>query len=364
MSDVLILTGMHRSATSLVASLFQRAGVQIGARLLEANSQNPRGFFEDVEFYNFHENVLHARGKPILVDRSWEYAPSAEEDAQADALIAARAQSALWGWKDPRTSLVLGFWRDKLPHAHFLLVYRHPFDVLLSLMRRNQWYMAGLLEGLEAWYAYNCALAEFRAQYPQQALLCNCYAIVDHIQAFDACLQDRFGLRLNLDTAARDAQYQPDELRRAELSREAELILQAVHPEAGALYARLNELADMPAAPPLPPASSPELDALANFARTLKQPDTGARRGLLFALLGVTEPQALEAYVASQTREFERLWREKNENAAQRDAWQKTAEERLQVLREQQAWATARMTDLEKLEAHPVVRALKKMGGA
>lgn len=364
MSHVLVLTGMHRSATSLVASLLQRAGVQIGAQLLEANSQNPRGFFEDVEFYSFHENVLHARGKSILVDRRWAFAPTAEEDAQAAALIAARAQSGLWGWKDPRTSLLLEFWRGKLPHAHFLLVYRHPFDVLLSLMRRNQWYMAGLLEGLEAWYAYNYALAEFRAKYPEQTLLCNCYAIVDHIQELDACVRERFGLRLNLDAAARDTQYQPDELRRAALSREAERILQAVHPEADALYGRLNQLADMPATPPVLPPSSPQLDALANFAGTLKQPDTGARRGLLFALLGVSEPQALEAYVASQTRELERLWREKNENAAQRDAWQKTAEERLQVLREQQAWATARMTDLEKLETHPVVRALKKLGGA
>lgn len=360
--SALILTGMHRSATSLVASLLQRAGVQLGAQLLEPNLQNPRGFFEDVELYNFHESVLHSRGKSILVDRTWAFTPTAEENAEADALIATRAQSALWGWKDPRTSLLLEFWHSKLPDAHFLFVYRHPFDVLLSLMRRGEWYMSGLLEGLEAWYTYNCALAEFHAQYPQQTLLCNCYAIVDHIQELEARVQERFGLDLNLDAAARDAQYQPDELRRASLAWEAESVLQVVHPEACALYARLNEIAEMPAAPAAVAASSPELEALLNLAQSLSNLDIAARRGLLFALLGIAEPQALETYIVSQTRVLERLWREKNENAAQRDAWQKTAEERARLLREQEAWSAPRMSDLAKLEAHPVVRALKKLG--
>jgi hypothetical protein len=361
MSHILILTGMHRSATSLVASMFQRAGVHLGAQLLEPNSQNPRGFFEDVEFHQFHETVLRARGKNILIDRTFVFEPTAEEHARAHAILASRAQFELWGWKDPRTSLCLEFWREKIPNAHFLFLYRHPFDVLLSMMRRNEWYMLGLLEGLEAWYAYNRALAAFRAQHPAQTLLCNSYALVDRLDSFNACLQERFGLPIQLDA---NSNYQASELRRAELSEAAEKILQVIHPDAMALYARLNQLADLPAPQSTLAQSAVETSALAQFADALENPNSAARRGLLFALLGITQPNALETYIAKQTRELETVSRARDENAAQRDAWQQTAEERAQTIREQQAWAQARMNDLEKLEAHPVVRALKKLGGA
>ncbi len=361
-SQVLILTGMHRSATSLVASLLERAGVHLGTRLLAPNAQNPRGFFEDVEFYKFHENALHARGQNILVSRTFTFEPTPEEHTRADALLAARAQYPLWGWKDPRTSLFLDFWREKIPHAFFLFLYRHPFDVLLSMMRRNEWYMLGLWEGLEAWYAYNRALANFRAQHPAQTLLCSSYAVVDDLDAFHARLQDHFGLRLNLDAATREASYQPNELQRASLARATEKIFQVVHPDAYALYQELNQHADFPAPAFAPADASLELEALAHFSNALTHADNAARRGLLFALLGLVQPAALETYLANQARELADLARARDENAAQRDAWQNTAEERAQIIREQQEWANARMSDLEKLEAHPIVRGLKKLG--
>jgi len=46
-SDFLILTGMHRSGTSLMASILQSAGVNVGKNLLEPDKRNPHGFFED-----------------------------------------------------------------------------------------------------------------------------------------------------------------------------------------------------------------------------------------------------------------------------------------------------------------------------
>lgn len=307
MSHVLVLTGMHRSATSLIASMFQRAGVQLGTELLEPHPHNPRGYFEDVEFLEFQRELLHARGKSIFVDRAFSFAPTQQENARADALLAARASHKWWGWKDPRTSLFLDFWRAKIPNAHFLFIYRHPWDVLLSLVRRHEWYWRGLLEGLEAWYVYNRALIEFHAQYPEQTLLCNCYTVVDEIELFNVCLRDKFQLALNLDMVARDSQYQPSELQRAELSDAAEQILQKIHPDACALYARMNRLADMPAReiPAFP--STPELDALAQYAAMVEETNGGARRGLLFALLGATEPDLLEQHIGAATVNAEQM---------------------------------------------------------
>ena len=95
------------------------------------------------------------------------------EATQASALISERSAQPLWGWKDPRTALFLDFWNGLLPGAGYLFIYRNPLDVLLSLMRRNEPYMAGLLEGLEAWYAYNIRLLRFAAAHPERCILCS-----------------------------------------------------------------------------------------------------------------------------------------------------------------------------------------------
>ena len=57
-----IVTGMHRSGTSLLASAMQQAGVAIGDRLLAADESNVRGHFEDLDFFELHEGILADNG--------------------------------------------------------------------------------------------------------------------------------------------------------------------------------------------------------------------------------------------------------------------------------------------------------------
>src|ERR1700754_1667907 len=58
----LIILGMHRSGTSLAASLLQSAGLDVGLRLMEANWSNPRGHFEDMDFVDFQRASLAQLG--------------------------------------------------------------------------------------------------------------------------------------------------------------------------------------------------------------------------------------------------------------------------------------------------------------
>ena len=53
---------MHRSGTSLAASLLESAGLDIGRRLVEANASNLRGHFEDADFVEFDRAVLTRLG--------------------------------------------------------------------------------------------------------------------------------------------------------------------------------------------------------------------------------------------------------------------------------------------------------------
>jgi hypothetical protein len=56
--QTLILTGMHRSGTSLMASLVQAMGIHVGDRLLAGDSFNAPGYFEDEDFLEFQRRVL------------------------------------------------------------------------------------------------------------------------------------------------------------------------------------------------------------------------------------------------------------------------------------------------------------------
>ena len=50
MNKVLVILGMHRSGTSLVANWLHDCGLHVGDRLLEGTFANEKGYFEDLIF--------------------------------------------------------------------------------------------------------------------------------------------------------------------------------------------------------------------------------------------------------------------------------------------------------------------------
>jgi len=355
MARVLIITGMHRSGTSLVASLFERAGIYLGARLLAPQADNPFGFFEDVEFVSFHEAALRARGQNILVPRAFILTPDAIEEQRARELIAARAAYALWGWKDPRTSLALDFWNALIPDARFLFVYRHPFDVILSLARRDEVVGFDFFNALDAWRAYNEPILKFARAHPDTTLLCNTYALLEQIELFQRALAQKFSLALELTAQTRDELYRAEHLRRAPRSLESDALLKQIHPDASALYDELQTNAMLRATETIQNAS-PEISALAQFAARLPAPLNEAnQRALLGALVALTDPALYTNFARAHVART-------NELENQRRAWEQTAQERAQALETQTAWAAPRLNDLQQLESNAIVRALIRLG--
>ena len=137
-STPLIMAGMHRSGTSLLASAMQQAGVDIGQSLLGSSRSNKKGHFEDIEFTELHEAIFADNGVDIYQahDRS-NLTITPKRIEQAEALVQARNNRRIWGWKDPRTCLFLDFWSSLLPHAKYLFIFRRPEEVLASLKARK-----------------------------------------------------------------------------------------------------------------------------------------------------------------------------------------------------------------------------------
>jgi hypothetical protein len=298
MSQAVVITGMHRSGTSLVASLLQSAGIHVGDSLMSGNAANPRGFFEDLDFYEFQEHLLHDRGQTYLhIKDDFTFEPTPAETDRARQLLDDRSQRSLWGWKDPRTSLFLPFWQQLLPDARFVFVYRHPIEVLLSLVRRGEFDShPAPINGLRAWLIYNANIRRFCEQHRERCLLAHIESIVESPEHFSQILGSRLHISCNLSVAEFRQIYHPDELKIVALSPEVDRLLQNIYPELMELYEWLNSNADLPATKlRSSAAAAPTLSNLLQFHDSRIEPLTlPVRYSLLQLLLSVLAPEHVE----------------------------------------------------------------------
>jgi hypothetical protein len=203
---------MHRSGTSLVASWLAAAGVDLGSRLLAADSGNPTGYFEDLGFLDLDRRMLLAatpEGEPGHPDWGWteserldrsRFAPF--EEAARARLAQAAAQAApspagVWGWKDPRTTLLLDFWDGLLPGARYVLLYRSPWEVADSMQRLGA---AVFLDhpgyAYRIWAFYNRQLLDFYGRHRERCLLLSTNALLARPERLRELLLEKFGMAL------------------------------------------------------------------------------------------------------------------------------------------------------------------------
>jgi hypothetical protein len=170
----LLVCGMHRSGTSLTASLFHAAGVRLGDRLLGANVGNDRGHFEDLDIYEFHQAALRSNGLGTegYVAGGTVVVPEPLEPI-GRRLAADRARGGgVWGWKEPRTVLFLDYWDAILPAARYVFVFRRPWEVVDSLFRRGDDTFAGNPAfAAEVWLHYNRTILEFARRHRDRCLV-------------------------------------------------------------------------------------------------------------------------------------------------------------------------------------------------
>ncbi len=256
-SPVLVISGMHRSGTSYAASLVHSAGLFLGNRLLGADATNSRGHFEDLEFLEFHQFLLQEHGladEGFLADGVIE--PAAVFREQAQTLLAERrALGRPWGWKDPRTVLLLDFWDSLLPDARYLFVFRPAWDVIDSLYRRGDTsFVANPPFALAVWLHSNRLICDFARRHPDRVLVREVSQLaVNPAETLDA-LRTRLGILLG-----QAAPTFASDLLSSAPPQHAAFLATAV-PACGELLAELRGLAGIA---PLPHAVSSTAAALA-----------------------------------------------------------------------------------------------------
>jgi glycosyltransferase involved in cell wall biosynthesis len=252
---------MHRSGTSLVASFLAASGVGMGERLLAADARNPRGYFEDADFVELQGRILREctpSGDGGHPDWGWTEGERIDRDrlpeyrAAARALLDARAgRAGIWGWKDPRTTLLLDFWDEILNlrptgGALHVLPYRLPWEVADSMQRLGAGVFLDHPEyAYRIWTFYNRHLLDFYRRHPDRCLLVSTNALLREPGRFAALLSAKLGLDASgaaLESVRDDGLFSTlgasDPLGR---------LVAAAWPECARLLAELDAAADLPA---------------------------------------------------------------------------------------------------------------------
>jgi hypothetical protein len=156
---VLVL-GMHRSGTSAATRLVNVLGPATCAPGdMVRGPWNPSGHFESRTLMHLNNSLLRQMG------RAWWYPPPVGEGyaavaaritttpAQARRAFGRVHRSSPWVWKDPRTSVLLPFWRTALgPRLAAVVVVRNPVEVAVSMQRRHA---VPVPFGAALWQRYN-----------------------------------------------------------------------------------------------------------------------------------------------------------------------------------------------------------------
>ena len=143
----IVVIGMHRSGTRLLAEILDKLGVFMGA--------DQQGDSESIAFMLINEDILHQCGAFWSEPMSAHFMLAQPEIVDQIAASAGRALAAqleryagpsgwqlakefpAFGWKDPRNTFTLPVWKRVFPNLRTIHLVRHGVDVAASLARRH-----------------------------------------------------------------------------------------------------------------------------------------------------------------------------------------------------------------------------------
>lgn len=161
---VVVILGMHRSGTSMVAGLLKESGFFLGADadVIRPDRWNEKGYFEQWRVYRLNEHLLETAGG------SWVNPPPARDieglDAASDIrrVLAHYVGKGAFLIKDPRFCLTFPLWEPYLPGpVRIVRVLRAGSAVAASLHRRDG---LPLWRGRELWRTYNRRALRYAAR--------------------------------------------------------------------------------------------------------------------------------------------------------------------------------------------------------
>jgi len=161
----IVILGLPRTGSSLIANICKELGVNIGADLILGDKFNPKGIFENRVFVDLDREILGSR--------LWYDFPSQEEimnkkrqfDKKIKEIIKSQ-EDVLWGWKCGLSLFTIDLYLPYLQDPHFIICCRNPSAFAKSMERQTG--REYFKNALRYFVFYNQRLVDFicRHNYP------------------------------------------------------------------------------------------------------------------------------------------------------------------------------------------------------
>jgi hypothetical protein len=169
------IMGIGRSGTSMVSNILSNAGAYMGepGSLKICNRHNPKGFYENNHFFAINVRVLAAIGADVWVPPKSLSSIPERFYAAGRRLVDKMPKDVVWGWKDPRNTLLFPFWHTLVSDVKVVFCLRNPHEVALSFAAWGGKQNQRREQVLELWKTYNLTGLEATSQVPR---LITCHA--------------------------------------------------------------------------------------------------------------------------------------------------------------------------------------------
>lgn len=134
MNQCVIILGMHRAGTSLIAKQYHKWGVDLGTKLYKSDSANLDGYYENIEF------VVHNNSLMSDVKSFWNYPKLMKSvPSRGCETLVKQFTRPLWGWKDNRTVFTFPVWEPYIADQNILFIVctRNKKSVVKSLHKTH-----------------------------------------------------------------------------------------------------------------------------------------------------------------------------------------------------------------------------------
>lgn len=205
MSQFLVITGMHRSNTSLLAQALSSLSVNLGDNLMGAAESNPYGHFEDYNFVRLHDDFLRINNSSWIPWVKQNYIIPDNLYKKGKNLFEYRINRVINpGFKDPRASLFLDYWLSiGKNRIKFILIFRHYQTVVFSLLKRmmnsvviRPYYAINFML---SYCIYNECILEFYKKNSDQCYLIHNLDFLNDANTVLARLQEKLDLKINVE---------------------------------------------------------------------------------------------------------------------------------------------------------------------
>lgn len=163
MRKVVLVLGMHRSATSLTTEILSSYGLFVGDKedLWEADQDNQRGYFENKNVVLLNDKILYEnRMHWAMLKKKNDNLEETNYKVEINRILNDMLKNAGYNQalllKDPRMCITEPIWKKQFDAFHLdeyiVMVFRHPYEVAKSLEIRDN---ISFTYALKMWFYNN-----------------------------------------------------------------------------------------------------------------------------------------------------------------------------------------------------------------